>query len=172
MEMATFSKLFAGMVSLFLFHLVPASQPFYEKGDILFAPGLLGAYAPLRMPQAPQAPESLEFRRDGNDAYRLIVTDKERTIEFKAVLFRIDAATYLDLVPLRGSESLYRFDSKKAHLAARVDWDALGVRFRLVASGMRWDEIPTPSPTHDLRSLLRRKAAGGEFLTLAEFYRE
>ena len=119
---------------------IPSVNPFYTQKDIAFDTGLLGEWRQVEADKT----EEWKFEKDEDDAYKLVVKDKEgKTGEFKAHLFKLKQERFLDLIPsdcsfATNQADLVGFSVFPGHLVFRVN--QLGPQLSLAAMNYDWLE--------------------------------
>jgi hypothetical protein len=74
--------------------LVTSIHPFYTENSIVFDATLMGQWT------GENESESLTFIRQGEKKYRMFLKEEKDTLEFKAILFKVQEYLFLDLYPL------------------------------------------------------------------------
>lgn len=83
----------AGIVGLTLAGcFTPSVNPLYTEKDLVFDPALVGMWG------KPEEVDRWEFARDGGNAYKLTLQEKEGRCEFNAHLLRLGEQRFLDLL--------------------------------------------------------------------------
>jgi len=88
--------------------------PYYTAKDVTFDPALLGVWSEPDKQDADD--ESWTFEKLNDQAYRLVVKDKDETTEFEARLFKLKNNTFLDCLPAKHSDY-----SAPCHVLLRIN---------------------------------------------------
>ena len=76
---------------------IPSINPFYTEKDLVFDNRLVGEW---QTKDSGEKPETWNFTRDGDKAYKLLVTDKDgKQGRFEAHVFQLKQEYFLDLRP-------------------------------------------------------------------------
>lgn len=120
---------------------IPSVNPFYTEKDAVFDPRLLGEW---QEKDTKDQPESWEFEKGDDKAYKLTTMDKEgKRGEFAAHLFKLKREHFLDLVPTKcdyatNQADLVAFAMFPGHLLMRVS--QLDSKLKLAAFNSDWLE--------------------------------
>jgi len=100
---------------------VPSVNPLYTADTIAFRPELLGAWK-----EKPESEDSWTFTKSGENAYTVVIQDKESSSTFAGHLVKLDDTLYLDLFPTEDVlekakvGGMYRVALIPGHLFAKI----------------------------------------------------
>jgi hypothetical protein len=111
-----------GLVSLlFLAACIPSVNPLYTQETIVFRPELLGVWK-----EKPESEESWNFTKAENNAYTLVIQEKDSSSPLEGYLVKLGDTLFLDLFPtedvLEKSKigAMYRSALIPGHLIVKV----------------------------------------------------
>ena len=84
-----------GAVAILLAACIPSVNPFYTDKDVVFDPRLVGEWRG----NDTNNPETWVFEQSTNKAFDVMVTEQGKTGKFKAHLFKLKDARFLDVIP-------------------------------------------------------------------------
>lgn len=131
---------------------VPSLNAIYTEDDVAFDEALIGTW----MPQ--ENNESWEFSKQGDNAYRLVYTDKEGKYGvFDATLVKLGDARFLDLTPVEEPE-LARNALWKWHLTPTHTWllvEGISSTLQLRAMSPNWAKEYLQNHPHELDHIVQ-----------------
>jgi hypothetical protein len=110
-----------GAAAILLAACIPSVNPFYQEKDVIFDPHLLGEWSDKEA----NNPETWVFEQSTNKGFDVTVTEQGKTGKFRAHLFKLNDAQFLDVIPTDcnyapNQADLVAFSMFPGHLLMRV----------------------------------------------------